>query len=209
MKNEIKNIFFVGAPKCGTTSFADAFKNFDFISVSEPKEINYFSKKKIMNNNYYYKKIYLCNTFSQWKKSFALTKKTKFRCDFSVSYFDDIDAPINILEKFPNNSKIVIILRNPMDRALSHYRMDKKLGLVSKDLNKIFLEKNSIHFDQYFKISKYYRFVKNYIDIFGANNVLIIPFSRINDSSYISKIFFDFINIQTHTKINLERVNSS
>lgn len=209
MKNEITNIFFVGAPKCGTTSFAEALKKIDFIEVSEPKEINYFSKKKIMDNNYYYKKIYLCTSFSQWEKSFTLTEKTKFRCDFSVSYFDDINAAINIKEKFPNNSKIVIVLRNPVDRALSHYRMDKKLGLISKDLNKIFHEKNSIHFDQYFNISNYYSFVKNYINIFGANNVLIIPFSKINDSNYISKIFFDFIKIQTPTKIKLKTVNSS
>ena len=50
--------------------------------------------------------------------------------------FPDITIK-NILRYLNDNIRIIIMLRNPVDRAYSHYLMDFSLGLISKPFESI------------------------------------------------------------------------
>ena len=46
----------------------------------------------------------------------------------------------NVAEKiktYNKNAKIIIILRNPIERAFSHYLMDARLGLISESFESV------------------------------------------------------------------------
>ena len=60
------------------------------------------------------------------------------------------------------NSKILIMLRKPTERAFSHYLMDYRLGLLKK-LHDILANPNFHHqfFQQYIELGNYYSQVKN------------------------------------------------
>ena len=208
-KKKINNLFVVGAPKCATTSMTKAFESIKFFSVSNPKELNFFSRDSIIKRKVYYKKLNICKTHKEWLRSFKIAKDTVYRCDFSVSYFDDPKTPRLIKKYYPNNSKVIIVLRDPYQRSISHYLMDKKLGYVDVDFDQLLKNKNSEYYRQYIKISEYYVHVKRFIDALGSKNVLILPFSKMNDPLFLSKEIFNFLNIKLDSPIILRKENSS
>jgi tetratricopeptide (TPR) repeat protein len=54
----------------------------------------------------------------------------------SIEYFFSFDAPIRIASTLPD-TKFILILRDPVERAYSHYRMFERLGKENRDWEKI------------------------------------------------------------------------
>lgn len=176
----LKNVFLVGAPKCGTTKLADYFENHPQVNISSPKEVNFFSYKDLKSRNLYYDE-WLCSSLEKYKKSFQNKKYAAYNCDASVSYFDSTSAPNNI-KKYDNKAKIIVVLRDPVERAISHYEMDKRLGYTSKDFIEIIDSPNSEEYRQTVGLSLYFKKVNRYIELFGKENVHIIPFDSLKNS---------------------------
>ena len=89
--------------------------------------------------------------------------------DSSVSYFTDEEAPKKIF-KFNSKSKIIIMFRDPVKRALSHHSMDFRMGLANNSLSKYLVDsKLKKFYVQYVHNSMYYKYSKNYIDAFSKN----------------------------------------
>lgn len=57
----------------------------------------------------------------------------------STSYFESIVAADGIQAIYPN-AKIIILLRNPVQRALSNYFYSKQNGLETRSLEEVFIE---------------------------------------------------------------------
>ena len=190
----IKNIFLVGAPKCGTTKLADYFKYHPSINITNPKEVNYFSYNDLISRDIYYDE-WLCSNFDDYKKSFQQKDTAIYACDSSVSYFDSQNAPHKIYE-YDKNSKIIIILRDPIERAKSHFKMDSRLGYIYKTLDEILDDEASEEYNQTIGISLYYNKVKKYIDLFGTSNVYIISFEEFKkDNKKVIKDICNFLDI--------------
>ena len=98
----------------------------------------------------------------------------------SVSYLYDIKASRKIHEKIPD-AKIVMILRDPIERAYSHFLYDLRHGVhttfdfleaLKEDYDK---EKKGIGFTHlYIEYGMYSSQVQRYIDLFGASNVKVV-----------------------------------
>jgi len=114
-----------------------------------------------------------------------------------VSYFYYDSVPAKIYEYNPA-SKIVIVLRNPIERAYSHYLMDSRLGYCSKKLVEIVRNPNNnpLHYQQYIKISQYTKQVTRYLKTFGSDNVHLIIQERFrnNPEKELQKLC-QFLNI--------------
>ena len=67
-------------------------------------------------------------------------KNHKILGDSSVSYLFYKDVPKRI-HKFNSKSKILILLRNPILRAHSHYLMDYNSGYIKSSFKDIFHQK--------------------------------------------------------------------
>ena len=68
------------------------------------------------------------------------------------------------------------MLRNPIERAFSHYLMDYRLGLISESFEAI-IHKTSKHknanlfYQQYIEVSEYTKQLKRYLDLFSKDNI--------------------------------------
>lgn len=199
------NLFIVGAPKAGTTFLYEKLANQPDIFFSKTKELNYFTFNELKKESYY--KDFKVKSLSQYLKYYNGSKNSKYLVDASVSYFTSISAPFEI-QKFNPTAKIIIILRDPVDRAFSHYIMDNRMGVANKPFEHyLTFDTNSFHYKQYIGNSSYVSNIKKFKDTFGEDKVLVIILSQLNKS--IDKIanFLEVPIILEEKSLN-ERVNS-
>lgn len=169
------NFFIVGAPKCGTTSLYRYLESHPQVYMSIPKEVNYFSKSALEKQGLYYSDYKVQNEKEYLSLFKEATEIHQAVGEASVSYLFYPEVA-RCIYAFNANSKIVIVLRNPVDRAWSHYLMDKRLGLVRKSFMQIFSsneEEDRLNFQQYFLLGNYSSQLEVYFNIFGKENIKV------------------------------------
>lgn len=176
------DFFIVGAPKCGTTSLSRYLDRHEEIFFSKPKEVNFFSGDEIRNQKLYYQESTV-STLADYESVFSEGTPGNIFGEGSVSYLYYSNVPQKI-KNYNTNAKIIIVLRDPVDRAYSHYLMDRRLGYVENEISTIFKNpsKYPVHYQQYFLLGEYYSQVKRYISIFGEKSVLVISDQRFKDT---------------------------
>lgn len=102
----------------------------------------------------------------------------------SPSYLWDDMAPDRIKESVPD-AKIIILLREPVDRAFSHYLMDVGDGIQDRPFLEALREDYASHekgwgvSNLYVELGMYCRQVSRYLECFGPGNVLILFFEEV------------------------------
>lgn len=203
------NLFIVGAPKAGTTSLYKYLTRHPDIFMSTPKEVNYFSSGEIIRQQLYYKS-YSVNTLKDYEQLFINGKNKKIVGEASVSYLFYPEVPEKIY-KFNPKAKIIILLRDPIERGFSHYLMDLRLGLVNIPFDDIILKtsyekKINLYYQQYVKLGFYYEQVKRYFDTFGKNQVKILLTEEINcDITNVLSSIYTFLEISDEQIPNVKK----
>ena len=149
------NFFLVGAAKSGTTTLSKMLEAHPEVYLSPIKEPNYFSKDILPEK---FEPVYRKNTFFADKTYFSQKPLKKVHLSFvreekeymalfedagnekaigecSTSYLYSSEAAEEI-RKFQPDAKIIVILRNPVTRAFSHYLMGLRFGYSSLDFRK-------------------------------------------------------------------------
>ena len=157
-KIPVPDFFIVGAPKAGTTSLYFYLEQHPEIFMSAVKETNYFSYEATVKQNLYYNERGI-NDWEEYLKLFSEAGKKKAIGEASVSYLFYPEVAEAIKAKFPEG-KIIIMLRNPVERALSHYNMDYKLGYVKTSFDEILFSKNKtpleeLYYQQFISLGMY------------------------------------------------------
>ena len=201
-------IFIVGTPKSGTTSLHYYMNEHPEILMSSLKEPDFFTDKEIVDQGLYYGTSRI-NTLQKYHNLFSDKNDEKIFGESSVSYLFYPEVPKRI-KKYNTEAKIIIMLRNPVDRAFSHYLMDFRLGLISDRFEDVFNKKEGLKFQQYFLLGNYYSQVKRYFDEFSKENVHIIWYSDFKKDAEkeIQKVF-KFISVNSYYKVNFETVHNS
>jgi hypothetical protein len=220
---KLPNFFIVGAAKAGTTSLYAYLSQHPDIYMSPIKEPNYFSSDIVVadftrdyadrmlknedadtyiatSKRHQISTIHVSD-WEQYCRLFTSVLSQKAVGEASVSYLYSKTAAINIKNKICS-AKIVIILRNPIDRAYSHYLMDLQAGLTFLSL------KNAIDTDQartkkgwgashlYVELGLYYEQVKRFIDVFGAEKVKIYLYEDlVNERGPLIRDLFRFLGV--------------
>lgn len=121
MNQNTPNLFILGVAKSGTTTLADALRQCPQIYVPSIKEPTYFSSDiNYMNGMDWY-----IRNFYQNPAPFL------YRCDASPSYFYFHQKVSKRIRSDLGNqkNKFILIFRNPVDRAYSHYWHNVYRGL--------------------------------------------------------------------------------
>ena len=197
-KLHLPNFFLVGAAKAGTTSLYHYLKSHPQIYMSPIKEPCYFALD-IDPSNFApeYRYDYLENLheyisgemsevihiayvrkYEDYIGLFRKVRDEKAIGEASVAYLCSDRAASEIKARIPD-AKIIITLRNPIDRAFSHYQMDLKVGRVVRsfadelqdDLRKP--DKGWCRSRMYLEHGLYFESVKRFLDVFGAEQVRI------------------------------------
>ena len=179
-KKEIwPNFFIVGAARSGTTTlYRYLIQHPQVFMPKRRKEPNYFSANHISPDDdippVRDKQKYL-DLFKGVKNEIAIGEA-------SVTYLHNPDAPY-LIKKVSPNAKIIISLRNPIDRAYSHYLQLFNVRKVSISFSDVIKHesdelKKRMMYSGVILDSLYSDYVKKYQDVFGKDNVKIIIFEE-------------------------------
>lgn len=215
MNKNFPNLFIVGAAKAGTTSLWDVLRKHPQIYMPNDmlfKEPNFFVS---LPGTTTYNLDYYLSLFKDANGS------EKYVGEASTSYLAD-DNSAKLIHNFNPKSKIIIILRNPTNRAYSLYNwmvaegyefassFERALQLEEhRRFKKIpnFFEPEYYWDYMYFRSGLYYEQVKKYLDLFGKENVLILKFEELmNNFNY--KNICDFLEI-CYYEVRIERKNKA
>ena len=192
----LPNLLIVGAAKSGTTSLHNYLKQHPEIFMSSHKEPHFLINKEIGENRIP-KAVKKLNEYSNL---FDGSDTFKYRGESSAMYLQFPNIAIKNIKKYlEKNIKIIIMLRNPIDRAFSGYQHVKRFN-VDEELT--FEQALEVCEDRYFKqtsltpatryihIGMYYDFVKKFMHSFSDQIHVIIYDDFIADTqNELSKVF--------------------
>lgn len=122
----------IGAQKSGTTSLFKALASNRGIFMPQEKEVQFFNR-----DNFFYQGI------EAYEEVFFRKKRDDIIGEASPQYLANKIAAERITTLCPG-TKIIVILRNPVDRAYSHYRMTYRRGRTTntfeEDIAKRFIK---------------------------------------------------------------------
>jgi len=207
------NFFIVGAPKCATSSMAAYLGQHPDVYMSPEKEPHFFMSEGGTldsfsgNNNYWWSSRILNrmdyeNLFSGVKNEIAIGEA-------STWYLFLPKCAERIKSEIPD-AKIIIFLRNPVDRAFSDFKHSLKFNLENiTDFNEAVLvdddriKKNDIHAQYYIQLGMYYSQVKRYFDVFGRQQVRVYLYDDIMTKLDATiKNIFTFLGVPDNFKVD-------
>jgi hypothetical protein len=172
------NFFIVGAQKAATTSLYFYLKEIPGVYMSPVKEPLYFAAHAIQNSAF--------DVIRDKKEYLRLFEKARGYIavgEASTGYLWDPDAPKLIHQAVPH-ARIIMILRDPIERAYSNYLMYKKYGRIKSsfydELMRDYKSQEKLYgrSQLYVEMGMYYEQVKRYFDIFGREQVKVIIFEE-------------------------------
>jgi hypothetical protein len=172
------NFFIVGAQRAGTTSLYHYLKEIPGVHMSRVKEPSYFAPNYVRRDPGRFlrdKKEYL-RLFENARGYIAVGEA-------SPMYLWDPDAPKLIHQTVPH-ARIIMILRDPIERAYSNYLMKMKYSGMKSSFHDELMrdyksqEKLFGRSQMYVEFGMYYEQVKRYFDIFGREQAKVIIFEE-------------------------------
>ena len=206
----LPNFLCIGAPKSGTTSLYDVLKQHKDVFLPKFKEPHFFDSNKSWNKGV------------AWYQA-SYYSKASHQCvgDFTPTYLSNSLAPGRIQKVLGNQVKFVVILRNPIDRAYSHYQMEVSSGneklsfdkAIDEEKNRISLDMEKMNADENFYSVNFYRKsyltrgiyvdqIKRWFKYFPRNQFLIIQSEDLYSDT--SKIYSDVLNFLNLPKFELD-----
>ena len=197
------NLFILGVAKSGTTSIHNFLSEIDSICMSNPKEPIFFECEFDEGLDFYHQKY-----FAHWNGE-SLIGESRHR-NLYLPYIPKRIKSIN------ENPKLIVILRNPVERAFSHWwhffsRGQENLGFkdaIMNDLKRIESGKcinddesigkycqnvngflNGIY-RTYIDSGYYFEQISRYLELFPKESLLILSFAELisDEQSVITKL---------------------
>lgn len=159
------NFLGVGEHKCGTTWLSECLRYHAEIFLSSPKELFFFGKQ------------YFEKDIKWYLEHFEAGRGYKAIGEFSTSYLQKKEAPKQIIESL-GKIKILVCIRNPIDRFVSNYKHLVRTGKLPK---KDYIELNKETFGKAIRVEpkllikgKYTIGIESYFNFFGREKVHIV-----------------------------------
>ena len=200
------NLFCIGCPKSGTTTLFKILCQHSQIHTPKFKEPFFFNNSNYQNGIDWYAKTYYDDI-----------KNEKWVLDFTPSYLYSDEALFRINEYSKGKDlKFIVMLRNPVERAYSHYLHTLRDGLEDLDFNDAIqaeserllnYENNLLSQLKYSYVyqSLYHKHLSKYFESFGRNNFFVINY----DTQLLDKSEFKLMisDLQNFLEIKIENLN--
>ena len=189
----LPNFLIIGAQKCGTTSLHNILSQHPEANMSKKKEIKFFTDEKKYEKGLNYYETY-------FKKP---SHHNKITGESSPGYICYPKVPNRISKDLGNNTKLVLILRDPIKRAFSHYwnsRSNLKQHFTEKQIIVKYLtsefDENSRNF---FSRGVYIKYIRKYLKYFDEARIHIIILEElINHKKKGLQDLYGFLGIDIH-----------
>ena len=154
-------VMIIGSMKCGTTSLFNYLNENPEICAAVKKEPEYFSKNRSEPKS-----------IDEYEKLWAFDKAVhKFALEASTGYAKYPfmpDVPRQIFE-LGLNPKFIYIVRNPVERIISHYKYMRKKNDWLLDITD----------EHLINTSKYYSQLQRYTEFFKRKNILVLDYDKL------------------------------
>ena len=194
MAVKLPNFFLIGCQKAATTWLYYCFKEHPEIYVPSNDEIHFF------DINYF-------RGFAWYEQFYKDYSGEKMIGDTTSSYIRDPLVPRRIAD-YKLDAKVLVSLRNPIERAFSHYWHEKKKRKITFAFSELF--ENYDLFQNWIIPGFYRQHLENYYKCFPKEQILVVIFEDIakNAHGFLRQIFgfldvdSDFIPSVLEVKIN-------
>ncbi len=235
MDNKI-NFIGIGAHKSGTSWIFERLKEIDDFELPPIKEIHYFDRKYKQNKLHFTKRfsnfksyvdcVKICvlnfnkiNWFYNWyfnnysdKWYVSLFKSKKIQGEITPAYSILSIEEIKRLKKVANPQKILFIIRNPVDRAWSHYQYLIQRGKKIDKKNLIKEIKSFMLSDEQRERSNYIQIINKYRTFFKDEDIYILFYDSIlNEPEALIKNILTVFGLKKNNlqNCNFTEVNNS
>lgn len=179
----------IGAQKCATTWIAQCLAEHPEICLAQPKEVNFFNKRGtfyLRDKEWNYPK-----GISWYESHFSHCSKNKIKGEFSPNYLYDEKAPFLIKKHFLE-VKIIVSLRNPIQRAFSQYHHAKERKKIKSSFEKTIQQE-----PEFIERGLYYKQLKRYFDLFPKKNILVSIYEEIEkDPTKFIQNIYQFLGVE-------------
>lgn len=213
----VPDFLIIGAAKSGTTSLYFYLSQHPKIYMSPIKEPLFFS---YWDNKPNFEYSFLVTEKEAYFSLFEKVKDGQVMGEASTSYLYLAEETIrNIYEFYGENArkvKILVILRNPVERAWSHYMMDTRDGLGHSDFNKcldhdyireLLDAGRNITLD-YIGFGMYYHQIKLYLGAFDNVKVILNEDLENNGDATVQDVL-TFLGVQNYPINTKTKYNAS
>ena len=204
----LPNLLIVGAAKSGTTSLHNYLNQHNDIFMSSHKEPHFLINNDIGKNR-------VPNGIineENYRSLFNGQSNKLYRGESSVLYLLYPQISIANIKKYLSNEvKIIIMLRNPVERAFSGYQHVKRYNIMEDLSFEDALQNSESRYSKivnmtpasrYLEIGMYYLQVKAFLDSFKHVHIIIYDDYKTNFKLEMKKLF-DFL------EVDLIQINNS
>lgn len=199
----LPNFLVIGAPRCGTTWIGENLRQHPDIHMPARKELHFFDRHYDRGIAHYEA------AFSDWKGEKAVGEATPdYLHGFYTAHGRDV---AELIEKHLPNVKLIASLRNPVDRAYSHFMNVKAKHEHNADLT--FEEKlRKVRGEaEIIKEGFYADHLKRYYALFPPENILVLLYDELatDPKAFLRRIYRflevdpDFESDATEARINM------
>ena len=196
----LPNLLIVGAAKSGTTSLHNYLNQHPDVFMCSPKEPHFLINKDIGEKRIPNGII----DIDDYKLLFKGNEYKKYRGESSVMYLQFPEITISNIKRFLNSDvKIIIMLRNPTERAYSGYQHVKRYNVMEKltfeealkySEERYMSVKNMTPASRYLELGMYFSQVKSFLSSFQNVHVIIYDDFKLDACKELRKVF-DFLEL--------------
>ena len=196
----LPSFFLVGAPKCGTTTLFERIGLHPDVYVSPVKEPHYFTA---VHDGW---PEWGVQTLAAYEALFDGADGAREVGEGSTWYLYSPTAAAAIHAEVPE-AKILISLRNPVERAYSAWAYNVEKGWEDLPFDAALAREDERYqrpgfWDRhYVRAGLYADQVERYLDTFGADRVHVVLFDDVrSDEAGVLRGVFDFLGVEAHTE---------
>lgn len=181
----------IGAQKCASSWLYRVLEQHPEVGVSGEKEVDFFSYRFDHGYRWYESKFSHC----RGKKAIG---------EVSPSYFCEPAAPARV-HRFLPSARILVSLRDPVERALSNHRHEVRVGHI--DDGDLSFDAGLANNPMYVEQGRYATHLKRWLEYFPPERILVVLMEDIGrDPRAVVRSVYEFLSIDpSYVPENLSR----
>ena len=138
-------------------------------------------------------------------------------CKFRQTVMSRTGGPSSPLRSLPISPKFIFILRNPIDRYISHFNWLKGLGQEKRKINEVIGKEKYLDFKeydgypkQYYQFGLYNKWISRFIENFGEESIKIVTFEKlVSERLNILNSCYEFLGVSKMQSVKFIKSNKT